>query len=137
MRFWADYVAALLHYWWTLVVVGVGALFTFVWPFLPGSVHQLPAISGWVLAYGGILVAQALAARRVALSASTLNPTSATTSPALEATMVVVVDTPGMAPMTVTSVLRAGPSNQNTITVSPTTPDAGITGLDEPVDPDS
>jgi hypothetical protein len=125
MRFWGAYLSALLHYWWTLVVVGVGAAITYVWPFLPGSVHQLPPEMGWALAYSGIVLAQVLAARRVALSIWTA--AAATPTPVLEATIVVHVDSPGIGQTTVTSVLRSGPVGQNTITLTSPTADTGIT----------
>ena len=143
MGFWGDYLAALWHYWWTLVVVGVGAVFAFTWPFLPVSVHQLPAQWGWGVAYGGMIVAQALAARRVALASSTAaasrqsGATVPTPPPTVEASIVVTVDIPGIAPMSVTSAFRSGPPSENTITLSTATPDAGITGdIDDGEDDD-
>jgi hypothetical protein len=142
MGFWSAYLSALLHYWWTLVVVGLGALITVVWPFLPGEVHHLPAESGWVLAVGTVVVAQTLAARRVAQSNSVtigVGPQP----PMIEATVVVTVDNPGIGQTTVTSVLRSGPVAQNTITVSSPSADTTITAKelrdedpeDEPDDP--
>lgn len=75
MGFWGAYLSALLHYWWALVVVGAGGFIQYLWPFLPASVHQLPPEMGWAIAYGGIILAQVLAARRVFLSTGSSNAT--------------------------------------------------------------
>lgn len=126
MEFWSAYLSALLHYWWTIVIVGVGAVITLLWPFLPGEVHHLPSESGWILAYAGIVIAQALAARRVAQSFFA-TAAAAPQAPMLEATIVVKVDNPGIGQTTVTSVLKSGPVGQNTITVSSPNPHTTIT----------
>ncbi len=130
--FWRAYSAALLHYAWLIIIVGGGGVITYVSPFLPESLSKFSPKVGLAITIAGIVIAQALAARKLVLGQG--SPDAISSPGPLQ------LNNPTVGQLSGTVNIYAGPVTQNFNVSSPTfgaeveAPGLNEPANDEPVD---